>query len=89
VAPAGSVGGGVDDELDQDFGVHASVGQGFGGPGAPAGAGQRRLPLLVTPGSCSGCSRPPIRGGPCERSNTRASRSSGSICTGGGRCWCG
>ena len=28
-------------------------------------------PLLVTPGSCSGCSHPTTRGGPCERTVRR------------------
>ena len=39
-------GGGVDDGLDHDLGVHAGVGQRFGGPGAPAGAGRRRRPRM-------------------------------------------
>ena len=50
VAPAWSVGGGVDDEFDHDLGVHAGVGQGSGGSAAPAGAGQRRRPRVSRTG---------------------------------------
>ena len=39
-------GGGVDDGLDHELGVHAGVAQRFGGPGAPAGAGRRRRPRM-------------------------------------------